>query len=201
MGWGVAAGLVLGYFGVRSLCNWLVERTFSDKPDNNVHMVGHFTKEVRVFGCENNPTRWSELDKPVQCRTFDFIPISYRVVKWTGPLINLQTTNGPFTCMLEPDVDVRLNTCVLTQVHAHVKNDFNGTLNYPTQLEIRLLPSTEIVVYGRVVGTTFHISKLSNYPVNEYKAVLVSKKMRKAGFILLGIAFIGSAILFRQFKE
>ena len=192
-------GLVFGYLGVQSFCQWLVDRTFSDKHDNDVHIVGNFTKDVSIFGCENNYSKWNKVVKPATCDTFDLTPVSYRIVEWTGPLISLQTSNGPFTCILEPDVDVQLNRCVLTQGHSHVNTDYNGILNYPTQLEIRLQKSTKLVVYGRVVGSAFRISKLSNYSVEQYKSIMVSQKMRKVG-IFLGVTAM-LAILFRQFKE
>ncbi len=192
-------GLVFGYLGVRSICQWLVDRTFSDKPENDVHVVGNFTKDVSIFGCENNYSKWNKLIKPTSCETFELVPVSYRIAEWTGPRIDLQTTNGPFTCILEPNVDVQLNTCVLTQGSSHVNTDYNGILNYPTQLEIRLRQSTKIVVYGRLEGATFRISKLSNYPVVQYKSIMVSQKMQNIG-MFLGVTAV-LAILFRQFKE
>lgn len=202
LGLGIAAGFIFGYFGVRQVYSWLVERTFSNtKYDEETYIVGYFTKEVSIFGCENNASKWDKLKTHESYETFDLVPISYRITGQIRPTIDLQKENGSLIdCRLNNDIDVHLNTCVLSKADITIDNNYNGILNYPTQLKIRLQPSSRVIVYGRFKGNIFHVSKLSNYPVDKYKSILVSQKMRKAA-VLLGIAIIGSAILFQRYKE
>lgn len=200
--YGLAAlGIGIVYFGVKRICSWLVERTFVQKPyGEEMHINGHFTKEVSIFACENNQSKWNTLNALKQYDTFDLSPVSYRVSGQTYPLIELQTEKGSVNCRLERALNVKHNTCKLSKADGFINDNYNGILNYPTQLEIRFLPSTNVIVYGRLSGNTFYVSKISNYPVNKYKSMLILQKMRKSMFIV-GIVAIGIAILFQQFKE
>jgi hypothetical protein len=197
-------GVGVVYFGIKGICTWLVNRTFVlADPHVNNHIVGKVSQEIGIYSYKDNPKRWSNLDKPVTCETFDLVPAYFRIEDQTDDRIVIEMPTKKVICKLDPSVDLRLNVCTLFKVTPSIDGNYNGILNHPTQLGIILRPGRQVILRGYLDGNdVFQIQCLSNYPVNKYKGILVAQKILKAGFLLFGMAaFGGLAILFSQFKE
>jgi hypothetical protein len=189
------------YFSIKGICMWLVDRTF-DAVDNT-NIVGKLSQEVEIYSYKDDPKKWSDLDKPEQCETFDLVPAYFCIKDQTDDRIVIEMPTKKMVCKFDPAVDLRLNTCTLLKCRPSTDQNYNGVLNHPTQLGIILNPGCSVVVYGFLdKHDIFHIQRLTNYDVNRYKDVLVSQKMWKVGYYLFGASVFGClAILFQQYKE
>ena len=197
----IALGLGVLYFSIRGVCTWLVNRTYSEEPKTKpVHITGKLSQKIGIYSYENNPRKWSDLEQAEEHNTYDLIPAYFRIVDQTDERIVLEMPTRKVVCKFSPTIDVQLNVCKMIRCISNIDKNYNGVLNYPTQLFIELNPDQQVIVYGHLAtNDIFHINRISNYPRDKYNDVLRSRKMWKIGFWLFGFASLSSlAILFHS---
>ena len=200
----IALGLGTLYFGIRGVCSWLINRTYTEEPTKEpAHITGKLSQKIGIYSYENNPRKWSDLEQAEEHNTFDLVPVYFRIVDQTEERIVLEMPTKKVICKFSPTVDVHLNLCKMIRCTSNADQNYNGVLNYLTQLFIELRPDQQVIVYGHLdANDIFHINRISNYPRNKYDGILRTRKMWKIGFWIFGFATLSSlAFLFPQHKE
>lgn len=187
----VVIGLSIMYVGF----DWFTNKTTC--------MVGKISQNVSIYSYMNNPQKWSDLKQSENYKTFDLVPVYFKIIEQTNDCITIETSAKKVVCKFKSTVDLKYNTCTMCKCMPSTDTNYNGILNHPTMLQIALQPGQQVVINGYYdADGIFRIIQLSNYPPEKYRNIIVSQKMWKISCWLFGLVAFGSLrFLFQQYKE
>jgi len=129
---------------------------------NNQTIVGKLYNTITVYAQKNDKEMYYKA--PIKSEKFEETPVLYSIEGQSSSSFIINTPTRAFTCVLDNDVNVQNNHCIIRRSEVFVGNCFKGTLNHPVEIVLELKGQVTINGYFDA-NDTFHIKTISNYDI------------------------------------
>jgi hypothetical protein len=131
---------------------------------NNKTLIGKLQNTITIYAHKNDKQLFNlsshQLDK------FPETPVLYTIEGQSSSSFIINTPTKAITCVLDNDVNVENNHCVVRQALCFTDKIYKTTLNHPVEFVLILSTDQTITSNGYFdADDTFHINTISNYDI------------------------------------
>lgn len=129
--------------------------------------VGYLQKPISIYAHKNDEKLWNEsANTLVSCSVFSDPPVLYIIESQDSHIFTfVPNRSNAIKCVLDRNINVYHNNCIVRQAVPDISTSFKGVLNYPVELVLDLDPEQLIRIKGFWEQEVFHITAISNYPI------------------------------------
>ena len=197
---GIASSVAAAWYGVEAACKWLVGRNLIVDEDDlvadqSIAIVANVNEKVEIMSISNNYNEWCKLMKQDIIEMQDPEFTSCRIHNRDDGYITIRIGNSEYEGLIDRNVDLTYNRVTRSRCQLNTNNNgyIERSLGHPIETRLTIHPDTRVIMHGMFnTNGVFHVHKISNYSVDQFKSVMGHRKASNVWIAGLGLLVIGA---------